>query len=65
MSAATTSEYEVLELNLISSMFFVLPNHQVPCLISFQNSFHSKKTFAHVNLTFDFIRSNTEFIIIE
>lgn len=50
-SAAKTEEYdEVLKLNFISKGLFVLQNHSVHPMISFQHSFHSKEMFVHVDL---------------
>lgn len=64
-NAAITWEYEIMELNLISRTFFVLQNHQVHPLISFQSSFHSEEIFVHVNLKFNIIWPNTEFVTTE
>lgn len=54
-NAAINLEYEILELNLISRVFFVLQHYPVHPLISSQNTFHSKEIFVHVNLKFGFI----------
>lgn len=50
-NTATTLEYDaVLKLSFLSKGLFVTKNHSVHPMISFQNSFHSKEIFVHVNL---------------